>query len=31
MTIEEVESKAVWPVQSLRKERKSGIQARNIA
>jgi len=30
-TIEEVESKAVWPVQSLRKEKRSGIQAINIA
>jgi len=30
MTIEEVESETVWPVQSLREERKSGIQVRNL-
>ena len=30
-TIEEVESKAEWPIQSARKERKPGIQARNSA
>jgi len=30
-TIEEAESETVWPVESLRKERKSGLQVRNIA
>jgi len=31
MTIEEPESKTVWPIQSPREERKSGIQVANIA
>jgi len=30
-TVKEVESEAVWPIQSVRAERESGIQARNIA
>jgi len=31
MTIKEVESKTVWPVQSLAEEGKPGIQVRNLA
>jgi len=30
-TVEEAESETVWPLQSFSKERKQGIQARNIA
>jgi len=31
MTVEEADSETVWPVQSAREERKSGIQVGNIA
>jgi len=31
MTIEEVESKTVWPIQSLAEEGKPGIPVRNLA